>query len=284
MEADNSWRWVVFIKGIFFGLLIFWFMPLLWTACTRAIHGTEDRIVGVILTHWNTARDLGRIYAEMPDELSADFSFMDAFGDIEIWAYMITVSRPSMSRTYASETVRVNEVSIGRLFPHDNDAPSIEMDGTVYGTDAVSAFFSWTPVFQDSHGRVYIAHGGGGISVGRLHGTSHVQFPIGNDFSNISLSVRGIRPADKIVVVQMDAEHNLISLAEYPPGELTDAYLPGEDTMYLIVETIAGNNVTRTIFNRWDDRFAAQLDSFDSFYVLENGFAIPRATEVRWQG
>ena len=266
------------------------------------------------------------------------FSLMDAFENVEGIAYIVFMAKPdwvqaSVFRCFISEGLSLNNWHTNRNVYFDwpgnrtEKNATLDADITIYITPSAhtSLRFWFNPVFQDVEGRIYMV-GESDSDVGvimNFPGRSYfglTAMDMSNllkarsDWSSISfvhsltrliLFAEVVNPPEKIIVVQMDAEHNIIMRTEYDPDSVPEIYLPESNTAYLIVEkhtqmpivlgSLHPDTVYRIIENRGRSRsIGYQIDRdifsranraeeyFSIFLARPDGICIKRTSEIQW--
>lgn len=90
-----------------------------------------------------------------------------------------------------------------------------------------------------------------------------------------TVRVEGVDVAERVVLVQMSADHQELSRVEYTPDTMPETIDPAQGAAYVIVEEYAGETVRRTIHNPGDDPIKVYIRS-------EKVYCIPQYTTVRW--
>lgn len=186
-----------------------------------------------------------------------------------------------------------SSVSDGNLaLCQGDDKESMEIRGTIYyGIDPSRAPVRVNPVYQDSDG-VY-ALPGNAVQFASEHGegvymtTSLKETATATEGghrksmeTSVSISLAIMFRPEKIVLLQMDSDSEVVSREEYAPGNLPSAIVPENTATYIIVETHkrapeGGLVVSRTIYSRSDEIMAA-------FYCRDDGVCLRQWSDILW--
>jgi hypothetical protein len=258
----------------------------------------EDMFIGFFITlgHLNVYNNpSGRIYAER-DEFT--FTFPGVEG-IPFFVGTVEEERGDES-VRGSSTIIFSDIGPGivsdRIHVHtSDDVVSRTLSGTLnVNPRLMNHVYAFNPVFQTSDGKIYIGSGGSSVSAahegwrdeGRIqslrmeesrtvteNGVSHTES------TSVELWIAAMHPPERIVILQMDADHNIIYRSEYLPNEVPDALTPLPEAAYLIVEThrngAANPPIIRALYGKSDG-------AVETFYERENGVVNRRFTQVEW--
>jgi hypothetical protein len=166
-----------------------------------------------------------------------------------------------------------------------DDGDNIKVEGTVYFPEDAEVMLCTNPVYQTPEGEFYVVQGQSfhsNVGTGSMsqsvrdektwteNGTSHTFC------AEFKTTVQGVELAEKVVLVWMTADHTEVSRAEYDPNALPETVTPAEGAAYLIVEEIAGENITRTIYQPEDEQITV-------YYRGEQPWCMPKFTELLWE-
>ena len=165
-----------------------------------------------------------------------------------------------------------------------DDGDNIKVEGTVYFPADAEVMLCTNPVYQTPEGEFYVVQGNSFHS--HLHTGSMSQSvrdektwtQDGNDYTfcaEFKTTVQGVELAEKVVLVWMTADHTEVSRAEYDPNALPESVTPAEGAAYLIVEEIAGENITRTIYQPEDEQITV-------YYRGEQPWCLPDMAQIHW--
>ena len=251
--------------------------------CQAEIEKSEDRLVGIfITTEFLNLHDQERIYAnvvtktEIIEETEKTSKWLEVtFEDIDGIAYFIFPVPPDDSYDYADSR---SDTFNGALRVYlENGSLSINMEGNIYVTPTSFNTFFLHRVYQKIDGKVYLTRTfpGIGLSYPSYEG-ENFSYTMYDTYTVITFSINVMAMPKKIIVLQMDENHILLSQMEYIPGAVPDKFMPESNTSYLIVETHKqGGNMTRNLYNRSDE-------FFETFFVRRDGVCIKNATQIKW--
>lgn len=161
---------------------------------------------------------------------------------------------------------------------------NIAVEGIVYFPADAEVMLCTNPVYQTPEGEFYVVQGNSfhsHLQTGSMsqsvkdektwteNGTSHTFC------AEFKTTVQGVELAEKVVLVWMTADHTEVSRAEYDPDALPESVTPAEGAAYLIVEEIAGENITRTIYQPEDEQITV-------YYQSEQPWCLPDIMEIHW--
>ena len=163
---------------------------------------------------------------------------------------------------------------------------SIAEEGTIYVPfDTDSFIFYSNPVYMTPDGAYYAQQGSGfsgdGMAIGGM--SQSVKCEIKETLDGVekgysaeyTVRIEGVVLAEKVVLVQMSADHTELDRAEYLPGELPESVTPAADAAYIIVEEYTGGKVTRTLCQPGDEPIRV-------FYQGEQIYCLPDFMQVDW--
>ena len=228
----------------------------------------------------------GRIYATPQGYLEngkPDGHFV--FEDLEGYAYFTpTVEHPEGETTVVNADSCFSDIKNG-YHSKDNNLREISTEATLYVADDVGhVAFYMNPVYQDDSGNVYLMAGTGLHSdiVGSMSQSMDMERKVTIDDVEttekyaVQITYKGVPRPERIVVLQMDVQSNVLSREEYLPGQLPEQIDPVKGAEYIIVETINETEVTREVIAK-DDRWMHTYDP------QENGICEQQSTEVLWK-
>ena len=180
--------------------------------------------------------------------------------------------------TFVSEGV--SEVNSHIITGDDGD--SVEVEGTVYLPAGSQVLFCSNPVYQTAGGEYYVVQGDtfqSSLETGAMSQsiqdarTQTVDGESRTDSAKFTTTVDGVTISEKVVLIRMSAEHTELGRAEYIPGQLPDSI--EVDGAYLIVEEIAGETVSRKLYQPGDEQLCV-------YYKGEQPWCLPDFTEIQW--
>lgn len=163
---------------------------------------------------------------------------------------------------------------------------AIEEEGTIYVSSDIKDFIYYVnPVFMTPEGEYYATQGdsfsSGNTGVGGMSMSVNCEIrETVNDVENVysakyTVAIEGVTLADRVVLVQMSADHQELSRAEYTPDAMPESVTPAEGTAYLIVEEYAGEEVTRTLCQPGDEHI-------NVYYQADKVYCLPSYTVIEW--
>ncbi|HHY63958.1 MAG TPA: hypothetical protein GX501_02835 [Clostridiaceae bacterium] len=174
-----------------------------------------------------------------------------------------------------------------------DDEDSIILEGTVYVTpDTADTIYQFNPVYQSHDGKVYVVSGnsarlgyfedeGATFSKALDEKVTVTENGISKTVSSsVKVTMTVVLPPNKISVLEMDKDSNVISRTNYSPGKLPDTITPSAVTEYILVESHStdadGKAVTsRSVYGRKDNHIK-------TFYCRDNGICIQQWTNIDW--
>lgn len=258
---------------------------------------------GEITVDGNTQKYQGRLYATLTTRILTSEETGETFGTeeyvfegIEGIAYFsptipATAERDSYIASVSDEAISDGHMSLN----YKDDETSIILEGTIYTSPSNKRHtYYFNPVYQSADGSVYAVSGSGfmvnneSYSEGSVYSqtmdastTVTENGKVKTDSTSIKLSISIMLAPEKIVVLQMDADSELISRTEYSPGEMPEFFMPEAATSYLIVETYKQDDTgspktSRTIYGRDAERI-------ETFSARADGICIKHWTQIMWK-
>lgn len=191
---------------------------------------------------------------------------------------------------------------------------SIELTATVYydplsihqetinamyedGTEGVEQhiIFYHNPVYQTPAGDVYVTSGSGhsysvgeGVSIYGQSGSYWVDQTFKSTVNGkteeltnkVSVTMKSVRFAEKIAVLEMSSDNTLLAYSEYAPEIFPRELYVGSDTAYVIVETHSLDENDHEVINRQVCTANNEEESFEVFVPIGNGYVSKQATGV----
>lgn len=127
-------------------------------------------------------------------------------------------------------------------------------EGTIYfPDDAEEIYTCMNPVFQDSEGRLYLTAGhsfhttaNGTYSQNLTEEYTSTENGVETvDKTEFKMTVKTVHVPEKVAIVQMSGDNQILDRQEYIPGELPEELTPVEGCAYILVEEYAGQEVHR---------------------------------------
>ena len=127
---------------------------------------------------------------------------------------------------------------------------SVAEEGTIYIPFDTDAFIFYSnPVYMTPDGAYYAQQGSGfsgdGMAIGGMSQSIKCEIKetldgVEKEYSaEYTVRIEGVKLAEKVVLVQMSAEHTELDRAEYLPNQMPESVTPAADAAYLIVEEYA---------------------------------------------
>lgn len=160
---------------------------------------------------------------------------------------------------------------------------NIAVEGTVYFPADAEVMLCTNPVYQTPEGEFYVVQGNsfhshlqmGSMSQSVKDEKTWTQDGTAYTFcAEFKTTVQGVELAEKVVLVWMDADHRELDRVEYTPGHLPESIDPA-GAAYLIVEEIAGENITRTLYQPGDEQITV-------YYQGEQPWCLPEFAKILW--
>ena len=161
---------------------------------------------------------------------------------------------------------------------------NIAVEGTVYFPADAEVMLCTNPVYQTPEGEFYVIQGNSfhsAVETGSMSQSVKDEKTWTDDgtaytfCAEFKTTVQGVELAEKVVLVWMTADHTEVSRAEYDPDALPESVTPAEGAAYLIVEEIAGENITRTIYQPEDEQITV-------YYRGEQPWCMPDFAKILW--
>lgn len=227
-----------------------------------------------------------RIYAVQTEQNGhVDF----AFEGLEGYAmFTPTIPQSDPLETYVTTCMDsgINEIKTA-VHSIDDNIREQSLEGTMYlAADAGVVTFYLNPVYQDEEGRVYLVSGQGlsfNCTVGgssTMTTDNEVTTTVDGQETiqrgSVKVTFEVVPRPEEIVVLQLDADSNVLSRKTYAPGTLPQQITPMDGTDYFLVETHNGHGVTRKLVEKGTQYMT-------TFLPLENGILDSMSTEILWE-
>ena len=245
----------------------------------------------------NSEKYRGRLYATLKEKVitnedTGEETVMEeyVFEGVEGFAYLAVTDGNNGPVNFRSEEA----VSDGHssLFLSD-DGDKITLEGTIYSAPGNDGFITYyiNPVYQNSDGSVY-AMSGGGFSIDATQGKGHytnmleetttvTENGTGKKSStSIEISFVPMFLPEKIVLLQMDADSNILLKDEYTPGEVPKTLTPEAGTDYIVAETYGSDSSGATRITR--ELYEQQDEYLYTFFCRDDNICIKTGTKLDW--
>lgn len=173
-------------------------------------------------------------------------------------------------------------VELNRHIVAGDDGDSVEVEGTVYFPTESEVMLCANPVYMTQTGEYYVVQGNSFHSSLECGSMSHsiqdqrtwtVDGMETTQSAKFTVTVEGVSVAQKVALVWMSKEHQVLSRTEYAPGALPETITAEGD--YLIVEQIAGETVSRSLYQPGDQTVTVYSKG-------EQPWCVPDAMQVNW--
>lgn len=168
----------------------------------------------------------------------------------------------------------------------------IEMECTLYVADTVKpgelSLFA-NPVYQTPDGMLYaLGTSPMGSDAATMYGTSQTVSQeteitladgVKTTGGTVTLHIETVTLPESYVILEMDAQNQVIRTTEYTPEQMPEEFTPGSDTAYLILENRGAEKTVRTVYSPDDE--VAVMDTFSPgrFAICIKGY-----THIDWEG
>jgi hypothetical protein len=220
----------------------------------------------------------GRMYAVQKDEVktasqgekytNTEFVFEEVEG---IGMFSPTITDPlNNDLTYISFSGDEGFTDVQTHVIGGNNEDGIELEGTLYiSSGAMSKALYINPVYQSADGRVYLVTGQGFVATGD-NGEGGVYTQTLTDkvtvkengksksySSSVKISLATMYPTEKVTILQMDKDSNILKKDEYKPEDVPNELKAESTADYIIVESTKTTydkqmKIERTIFSKSD--------------------------------
>lgn len=166
-----------------------------------------------------------------------------------------------------------------------DDGDDISVEGTVYFPAGSMVMLCTNPVYQTADGEYYLVQGqsfcstieaGGSMSQSvsdeKTWTEDGVETAYAAEYTTI---VKGVSLAERVVLVWMSGDHQMVGRTEYIPGQLPEVLTPPADAAYLIVEEVTGETVARKLCQSGEDSVCV-------YYQAEDPWCLPEFVEIQW--
>lgn len=227
-----------------------------------------------------------RIWAEAVTEGDEHVSYR--FPDLDgilFASFRITPGEESQNTYWSGEAHEgICDVSFGH---HSMDGGSrLELSGTVYFSDThPNPCLFFNPVYQTPEGEVYLVAGQGtsfssGLAGSATHSIKEESKQTENGeetgyTTEISVTMEGVYPARKLVILQMGEENQVLRRQEMAPAEAVEELNPDPGCAYILVEEHTASGVRRGLYQK-EDRYIA------FFREMENRMATKVQVNIIW--
>lgn len=242
----------------------------------------------------------GRLYATLKtrtltDDTGNTFETREfVFDNVEGIPYFSVKIPPTEDEVGFTASSSDEAICDGHVSIHESDdEEKTSLEGTIYvamGQSATSRYIN--PVYQSADGSVYAISGSGIMLAGEQgEGSTYTQTldetttvrENGKSKTvsfNIKISLSIMIPPEKIVIMQMDKDSNIISKTEYFPGKLPETLTPEAGADYIIVESYKRDSENNLITSR--SIYDRKNQNLETFYCRDDGICVKQWTNLNW--
>lgn len=253
-----------------------------------ADHG-EEIFSGAEIDQSVTAQYEGKLYAELTDSQLDGNEYV--FTGVEGYACFAATYHDG-ANTYTGNSGDEAISDVHMAIASTDEGENLSMEGTIYACIHGEAnTFHYNPIYQAASGEVYAMAGQGASFGGDLTAGASSSHELkeetttteGEETSTtgtrIKITVCYVDEPVRVALLQMSGDGNMLSRAEFAPGELPEKLVVENGTAYVIVETTArsfdGQTVTRELFQPGDETLCAS-------YAREDGICVKQWCEIDW--
>lgn len=275
---------------------------------------TSDRLAGVFITtehldlfdmeayledNWNGESEVvvedaseyqGRIYAKRVNEGDHEryvFEGLDGFLLVE---YLVIPEGADESQAYWTSDGGDGLNDIHNAIKTTDNGTEISMEATIYMSSvAEEKVFYTNPVYQTAEGDVYLMAGtgcnfnpemGGQVTQTMNETRNYTEEDVEmTDSTAVAITVDAVEVPEKVVLIQMDGNHQELTRTEAVPGGMPEELTVEDGCAYILVEEVlADGTVNRSICQSGDDKKYIQI-----YHDRGDGICIVDMTEVVWE-
>ena len=235
----------------------------------------------------DAAQYSNRVWGEKTEEYNSHSSYR--FGDFKgslLASFRITPDSIKENAYWGSEAGEgICDISFGH---HSmDDGSRLELSGTVYFSDThPDPGLYFNPVYQTPEGNVYLLAGQGTFfgAAGMGGRAGHTMKEETSRTENgekilhsteISITMECVYPARNLVILQMDADNQILSRQEWNSGSNPEELKPGKNCAYILVEEHTANGIRRNLYQQEDSRLFF-------FRELENRMCTKAQIAIVW--
>ena len=213
------------------------------------------------ITIENPEQYRNRIYAELTKDENGRpyYAFPDLEGSLLASFRMTPDENPENAYWSSIAGDWLCDVHSGH---HASDTGSgLELTGTVYfsSTHPQPGLY-FNPVYQTPEGDVYLLSGQGTFMGGAFGGSATHSMKEESSrtedgqesthYAEITVTMDGVYPAHKVIILQMDAENQILSRLELEPQANTQELKPDENCAYILVEEHTSEGIRRNLYEK----------------------------------
>ena len=222
-----------------------------------------------------------RLYAQKTEE---GYAFPENCGLSCFGYYVFTENQEDSYRTSENDP----ELSDHHWYQHVGDGGSTyKLEANVYGIRDCGTQIQVNPVYQTADGEIYaLATAPMTFDAGNLDGyaatiSQEQKTELGHITTmggSVTVNINSLVLPERYIVVEMDAENQLLKRTEFAPDAMPGEYIPGKDAAYIILEA-AGEQTVRTAYSPDDECVV-----MDTYYPGRYGLCIKGYTRISWEG
>ncbi|MEG2087365.1 MAG: hypothetical protein RR022_04130 [Angelakisella sp.] len=176
---------------------------------------------------------------------------------------------------------------------HGDEEEKTTLEGTIYlayGRADNSCYLN--PVYQTADGQLYLTSGNGitasgmqeeGTMMSQTHEETTTVTENGTTKKGstlVKISVAVLYPPEKLVLVQLDKDNEVLLRRDYRPGTLPPTLTPEPGAAYLIAETYKHDSTGKEVVTR--ELFDRQNETLTSFFARPDGVCVKTSTQLTW--
>jgi hypothetical protein len=253
------------------------------------LYSDEDYLLSALN---NTSLPERRLYAELKQETDENGTFHKFIFPADGFSYF-TADIPATEEQegYITTVLDGPFLNSHTAYSYGDKENNTTMEATLYVSKAAGEkVLYFNPVFKSADGRVYLVPGHGMASVNNDDDLSSMsQFMTKTDtvtengitqMSSLSykISVNTMYAPKRIVILQMDADSQILFRKEYAPNTLPESITPEAGTAYFMVEehsadSTGKSHVTRTVYTE-------DASQISTFFEREDGLCETQTTLI----
>lgn len=252
-------------------------------------HLDEVKKGGEILIDGDTSAYEERIYGvnESDDPEHPDYTFPGLEG---IAIYYILVDTEE-DQYWTSSTAE--EVQLYTAFNLSDDIDEIVVSADLYvSADGGLLSFYANPIYQTAEGELYLISGTGisgemdddSVQMSQTLNETNTIIRQGKTMQQrfeIKINYNAIYPIDKIVLLQLDQNNQVIDRQEFLPGQVPETLTPTKETAYILAENCRTDSQGENVMDR--EIVSRGEDSLYTYALQSNGFFAQQTTQVFWE-
>lgn len=98
--------------------------------------------------------------------------------------------------------------------------------------------------------------------------------------NSVALSIAFLYTPDKVVLIQMDQNNQIVKRSEFIPGTLPETFKPEPATEYIVMETYKKDAEGAPLVTR--EMYTKENDAAFSYYVRADGICVNQSTSLEW--